>query len=56
MAVLRLGRFRTGPVGTGEMLTSHAALAPRSRVPFPGSAACSGQRPATGGGPVWRWD
>ena len=56
MAVLRLGRFRTGPVGTGEMLTSHGALAPQSRVPFPGSPACSGQRPATGGGPVWRWD
>jgi hypothetical protein len=26
MAVLRLGRFRAGPAGTGEMLTSHAAL------------------------------
>lgn len=27
MAVLRLGRFGTGLVGTREMLTSHAALA-----------------------------
>ena len=26
MAVLRLGRFRAGQVGTGEMLTSHATL------------------------------
>jgi hypothetical protein len=31
MAVLRLGRFGTGPVGTGEMLTSHAALADACR-------------------------
>jgi hypothetical protein len=52
MAVLRLGRFRTGPVGTGEMLSSHAALAPRSRMPFPGSSTCSWRRPATRGEPV----
>jgi len=29
MAVLMLGRFVTGPAGTQEMLTRHAALAPR---------------------------
>ena len=36
MAVLRLGRFRTGPVGTREMLTSHAALAAAVEDAFPG--------------------
>ena len=29
MAVLRLDRFVTGPAGTREMLTRHAALAAR---------------------------
>jgi hypothetical protein len=29
MAVLRLDCFVTGPAGTGEMLTRHAALAAR---------------------------
>jgi hypothetical protein len=29
MAVLRLDRFVTGPAGTGEMLTRHAAWTPR---------------------------
>ena len=36
MAVLRLGRFRTGPAGNGEMLTSHAALAAAVKDAFPG--------------------
>jgi hypothetical protein len=36
MAVLRLGRFRTGPAGTGEMLTSRAALAAAVEDAFPG--------------------
>jgi hypothetical protein len=36
MAVLRLGRFRAGPVGTGEMLTSHAALAAAVEDASPG--------------------
>jgi hypothetical protein len=56
MAVLRLGRFRAGPAGTGEMLTSHATLGAAVEDAFPGSPACSWQRPATGEGPVWRWD
>ena len=29
MAILRLDRFVTGPAGTGEMLTRHAAPAAR---------------------------
>jgi hypothetical protein len=32
MAALRLGRFRTGPVGTGELLTGHAADTRRSSM------------------------
>ena len=36
MAVLRPGRFRTGPAGTGEMLTSHAAPAAAVENAFPG--------------------
>jgi hypothetical protein len=36
MAVLRLARFSTGPVGTREMLTSHAALAAAVEDAFPG--------------------
>ena len=35
MAVLSLGRFRTSPAGTGEMLTSHAALAAAVAGAFP---------------------
>ena len=36
MAVLRLGRFRAGQVGTGEMLTSHATLGAAVEDAFPG--------------------
>ena len=36
MAVLRLGRFRTGPAGTGDMHASHAALAAAVENAFPG--------------------
>jgi hypothetical protein len=36
MAVLSLGRFRAGQVGTGEMLTSHAALGAAVEDAFPG--------------------
>jgi hypothetical protein len=36
MAVLRRGRFRAGPAGTGEMLTSHAALGAAVEDAFPG--------------------
>jgi hypothetical protein len=36
MAVLRLGRFRTGPAATGEMLARHAALAAAVEDAFPG--------------------
>ena len=55
MAVLRLGRFRAGQVGTGEMLTVTPPWAPRPRMPFPGSPACSWRRPATRRRPrVWR--
>ncbi len=57
MAVLRLGRFRAGPVGTGEMLTSHAALAAAVEDAFPGlidmQLAKAGDRRWTSG---WRWD
>jgi hypothetical protein len=31
MAVLRLDRFVTGPTGTGQMPTRHAALAARRK-------------------------
>lgn len=54
MAVLRLGRFRTGPAGTGEMLTSHAALAAAVEAAFPDmQLAKAGDRRWTS---VWRWD
>ncbi len=36
MAVLRLGRFRAGQAGTGEMLTSHATLGAAVEDAFPG--------------------
>ena len=52
MAVLRLGRFRTGPAGTGEMLTSHATLAAAVEDAFPGltgmQLAKAGDRRRTG--------
>ena len=35
MAVLRPGRFTTGPAGTGKMLTSHAAPAAAVEDAFP---------------------
>lgn len=57
MAILRLGRFRAGPAGTGELLTSHAALAAAVEDAFPGltdmQLAKAGDRRWTGG---WRWD
>ena len=36
MAVLKLGRFRTGPAGTGDMHASHAAPAAAVENAFPG--------------------
>ena len=36
MAVLRVGLFRAGPAGTGEMLTSHATLGAAVEDAFPG--------------------
>ena len=52
MAVLRLGRFRAGPAGTGEMLTSHATLGAAVEDAFPGltgmQLAKAGDRRGTG--------
>ncbi len=52
MAVLRLGRFRAGQVGTGEMLTSHATLGAAVEDAFPGltgkQLAKAGDRRGTG--------
>ena len=57
MAVLRPGRSMTGPVGTGEMLTSHAAPAAAVAGAFPMvieiPLAKAGDQRRTGG---WRWD
>jgi hypothetical protein len=55
MAVLRLGRFRAGPAGTGEMLTSHATLGAAVEDAFPGltgmQLAKAGDRRGTGVAP-----
>jgi len=52
MAVLSLGRFRAGQVGTGEMLTSHATLGTAVEDAFPGltgmQLAKAGDRRGTG--------
>lgn len=56
MVVLRLGRFRAGQVGAGEMLTNHATLGAAVEDAVPGSPACSWRRPVTRREPVWRWD
>jgi hypothetical protein len=52
MAVLRLGRFRASPAGTGEMLTSHATLGAAVEDAFPGltgmQLAKAGNRRGTG--------
>ena len=57
MAVLRLGRVSTGPVGTGEMLTRHAALAAAVEDAFARltdmQLAKAGDQRRAG---VWRWD
>jgi hypothetical protein len=55
MAVLRLGCFRAGPAGTGDMLARHAALAAADEDAFPGLTgmplATAGARSWTG---MWR--
>ena len=57
MAVLKLGRFRTGPAGTGDMHASHAAPAAAVENAFPGLIDISSRRPTTKGGiGGWRWD
>ena len=38
MAVLRPGRLRTAPAGTGDMHASYAAPAAAVETPFPGSS------------------
>ena len=52
MAVLRVGLFRAGPAGTGEMLTSHATLGAAVEDAFPGltgmQLAKAGDRRGTG--------
>ena len=53
MAVLRPGRFGTGPVGTGELLTSHAVLAAAVEGAFPMLIEMPLATPATRGGPVY---
>ena len=57
MAILKLGRFRTGPAGTGDMHASHAAPAAAVENAFPGLIDISSRRPTTRGGiGGWRWD
>jgi hypothetical protein len=57
MAVLRLDRVTTGPAGTGELPTQHAALAAAMKDAFPGlmevHLAKAGDQRGSG---VWRWD
>jgi hypothetical protein len=57
MAVRRLGRFRTGPVGAGEMLGGHGALAAVGEDAFPGLVvmhhAKADNRQWSG---MWLWD
>jgi hypothetical protein len=57
MTVLRRGRLSTGPAGTGEMLTRHAALAAAVQDAFPGlidmQLAKAGDRRWAGAS---RWD
>jgi len=53
MAVLRLGRFKTGPGGTREMLTGHAALAVAVKDALPGLIEMPLATPAAKGGPVY---
>ena len=53
MAVLRPGRFRTAPAGTGDMHASHAAPAAAVENAFPGLIDMPLATPATRGGPVY---
>jgi hypothetical protein len=43
MAVLRLGRFRAAPAGTGKCSPVTPLRAPRSRMPFPAHRHAAGK-------------
>lgn len=52
MAVLRLGRLRTGPAGAGKCSQVTPHWPPPVEDAFPGSSKCSWRRLAARGGPV----